>query len=367
MKILRILKKLINGEVFSELVSLIRLKSYNSELIVFYCSDLKDEIYIRSSYKLIKETNKNTVLIISSNKRQNNLAYYPLSISLLKFVNAKIIISPSTGVGRQYLPSNCKEFIHMPHSLVSMNMVYDANAIKSFTRFFVCGNYQSKEIQEIDKILDISPRPCKVVGYGKSDEIIKASKSLEINKKLVVMAPSWGKKGLLETLGIKIIEKLLNENLEVCLRPHPAYLKEGNKFLINLKEIFKNNDKFFIEDSSVSSSLDRAALLISDYSGVSFEYIFMRNIPTLFVDVELKINNKFFQKCKNVPVEVAWREDLGTLAKPIPDEIVQSALNILSSNEPISDKINRYKNDILWDGKCSVRVKEEVFKIIDRI
>ena len=367
MRIIRILKKLINGEVFSELVSLIKLKSYNSQLIVFYCSDINDEIYIRSSYKLIKKTNKNTVLIISSNKRRNNLEYYPLSISLLKFVNAKIIISPSTGIGSQYLPLCCKEFIHIPHSLVSMNMVYDANALKSFTRFLVCGNYQSKEIEEMDKILDIPPRPCKVVGYGKSDEIIKDFKSLETNEKLVVIAPSWGKKGLLETLGVKIIEKLLNENLEVCLRPHPAYLKKENKFLINLKEIFKNNDKFFIEDSSVSSSLDRAALLISDYSGVSFEYIFMRNIPTLFVDVELKINNKFFKKCKNVPVEIAWREDLGTLVKPLPAEIVKSALNILRSNEPISEKINRYKNEILWDGNCSVRVKEEVTKIIERI
>ena len=44
-------------------------------------------------------------------------------------------------------------YIYIPHSLVSLHMSYGSNALDAFDTVFCTGEYQVKELKEIEKLI----------------------------------------------------------------------------------------------------------------------------------------------------------------------------------------------------------------------
>jgi hypothetical protein len=366
----RLFHAVFSGQLFREATDLIRIRARGPDLIVFYCSSWVDEIYIRSSIDACVARNLNVVIIISdkkyiSDQAASNARYFLLSPRFLKFTKASILVSASTGIDSKYIPDTCSEVIHMPHSLVSMNMIYGLSAFDSFTRFFVCGDYQSNEIRELDILQNRKPRPSCVVGYGKSDVILDSLDNDLVEKGLVLIAPSWGSDGFIETIGKATISALLDANIRVCLRPHPRYMRHSRDLIDDITESFSKNENFYFENPLfLSKAMDRADVVISDYCGAAFEYIFTKIRPVIFVDIPLKKNNPLFDLCKNVPVEISWRDKLGIVVFPFPEDILSATLNFLGGKEKSQFSIDAYFKTIAWDGKCCVRVAEKLEVLI---
>ena len=63
--------------------------------------------------------------------------------------------------------------------------------------------------------------------------------------KRILIAPSWGKKNLINVCGLTLTNELLKENYEIVLRPHPRSLIEDKETIKEIKRSFLSNPKFF--------------------------------------------------------------------------------------------------------------------------
>ena len=132
------------------------------------------------------------------------------------------------------------------------------------------------------------------------DSILAKSKSHKFyNKKYkkILIAPSWGKKNLINLCGLTLTNELLKENYEIVLRPHPRSLIEDKETIKEMKRLFLSNSNFYLDEEVIGESgLDYSDVLITDWSGVAIEFAFGKERPVVFVNSPKKINNPLYLK-----------------------------------------------------------------------
>lgn len=103
----------------------------------------------------------------------------------------------------------------------------------------------------------------------------------------------------------------------MILRPHPETMKRTPKVVSAYTERFGGNNKFTLEQSIVSfESVFKASVLITDYSGLAFEYAFGTERPVIYLDVPPKIKNKQFNHLNIEPLDSKLRSEIGICISP---------------------------------------------------
>ena len=77
-------------------------------------------------------------------------------------------------------------------------------------------------------------------------------------------------------------------------------LKFKNKKNVQFNSKMENKDDLYSND-----------ILITDWSGISWEFSLMLGKPTLFVNTPMKIMNQNYFKFENKPYEIELREKIG--------------------------------------------------------
>ena len=260
-------------------------------------------------------------------------------------------------------------YIYIFHSMFSVHSYLRKGAVDNFDSIFCVGEHHEKEIRETERLYGLKRKNLLQYGFGRLDKLLKEREDLNgnrIDKKLVIIAPSYGEKNLLEICGGKLIEILLKENFKVLLRPHYRILNDSKKLINSIKEKFGKNKNFIFEESVIpSESFHNSKCLISDWSGISFEYAFVFEKPIIFIDVPKKILNTEFDRISSEPIEIAIREKIGKIVSPdnlseIPDLIKKIDMDSNLS----SDKIKEIRSKTVFNINKSAGVGAEYIKKI---
>ena len=373
--LLSIFKWIFSTKFLNDISQVIRYYYSGVPEILFYCSNKIHYEWIASTISEVK--NKHTcVLVISDNNLLNDIEdgfkIYRISIYGIRLLRSKMVISSSTGGNFPVLSKHMAPFrVHMPHSLVSLHLAYPLNAFKNFNIIFCCGAYHKQEIRKLDGTYSShSMTETKDIGYGKLDTLKKKYKSRfgkvhqKNSKKEILIAPSWGEGNVFQENSIEIIDRILSNNYKVTLRPHIG--SYSSKYFINVEEYYKDNKYVQIENPyNESNSLYTADLIITDYSGIALEYIYLRERPALFLDGPIKCNNKEWKKLNIMPIEISLRKELGKICSVNADEICREVDNILGSVYTYKKKITMLREKYLFNyGKCSVAAKEAIAEIL---
>ena len=110
-------------------------------------------------------------------------------------------------------------------------------------------------------------------------------------KKTILLAPSWGTDNILESIGESLIDAIILKDYILIIRPHPIFFIEKKDIIKKLREKCDNINIFLENSTDDDSSFFKADIMISDYSGVAFEFAFLREKPILFIDVPKKVLN----------------------------------------------------------------------------
>ena len=81
-------------------------------------------------------------------------------------------------------------------------------------------------------------------------------------------------------------------------------------------------------------------ILISDWSGISFEFAFSFERPVIFIDTEKKILNQNYLKSKFSPIEISKREEIGIVVDK------ENVSNILKYIEQLRQKKSFFESKI---------------------
>ena len=309
--------------------------SDNERSIVFYVENEYYYIYLKSILEeLIKKYELNVCYVTSSKSdpllKSNNenlkSFYIGEGAARTKFflnLKANILIMTMPDLQTFHIKrSKVKKvnYVYVFHSTVSTHLVYRKDAFDNFDTILCTGNYQIKEILERESKENLDSKKLIKCGYPRLDDLIFEYNELEkfggikeIENQILI-APSWGENGLIETKGEEIVNVLLDADYKVILRPHPMTIKKSKKTIQRIKEKFSQNSNFqFEEDISTFDSFFSSQCVISDWSGVSLEYAFTTKKPILFMDVPKKMRNPKYKEISHIPLEITIRDKIGKI------------------------------------------------------
>ena len=265
-------------------------------------------------------------------------------------------------------------YVHVLHSLNSTHFAYRKNAFDHFDTIFCAGPYHVNEIRETEKKYGLKEKKLVECGYGRLDDLLHIVKNRDPKKnsknkrKIILVAPSWGKNGLIETKGEYVVQTLLDFGYNVILRPHPITIKKSHKIIQNIEKKFKENPNFKLEvDIRNSDSFFSCDCMISDWSGVAIEYAFALEKPVLYIDVTQKMVNSDANDIEIVPLEKKIRAQVGDIVSLSEISKIPSKIENLWLNSPqIKKQIQKIREETVFNignsGKAGSKYLVQLLK-----
>ena len=292
--------------------------------VLFYASSWIDEAWVRSTLLEAAQRKMNVALAVSGPPSERSRAllqkysahgvpvHSPIGADELSELRADLVVSATNGLRRASFHRSVRHMVHMPHSIVSLHMIYPPDSIDGFDTLFACGPHHVAEFERLSALRELLQRRVTPVGYGKLDVL---TADTAVNPRHVLIAPSWGSKNILNTVGTDLVEGLLSSGFAVTVRPHPLFVLDRDAAWLELRERFAGRSGFAAEDPFDGDGAIRVAgVVVTDYSGVAFEYSALHGRRCVFVDVAKKVVNPAWEEVGLAPVEVALRPELGLVA-----------------------------------------------------
>jgi len=257
-------------------------------------------------------------------------------------------------------------YVYVQHSLVSLHMVYRSGAFDFYDTIFCAGPHHIKEVRAIEEKYKLPQKNIVEHGYGRLDSIIEearkypAKKNTKNSRKHVLIAPSWGPNGTIESgVAKKIIAQLLAQDCKVTLRPHPQTIKFAKNKVDDIINNYKKNHLFSYESNVAGqNSLHESDIMISDWSGAALDYAFGLNKPVIFIDVPRKVNNPKYEEIAIEPFEVTIREKIGKVIDPS---------NLTFSIDDMDINREEKLSNIFCVGRSSISGAKYLKKLVDNI
>jgi YidC/Oxa1 family membrane protein insertase len=358
--------------------------------IVFYSEDISSFVHFEQIiYELTEKMGrqicyvtsaKDDPMLISQNKRIKAF-YIGLGAIRTKFfmeLKADILVMTMPNLETYFIKRSKVypvHYVYIFHSIVSTHTIYRKGAFDHYDSIFCTGPHHIEEITATESVYSLKHKNLVEHGYGLLDKLQK-NKPLKNQKnytndekKKIIIAPSWGKKGLLETKGIELVKILLDAGYHVTVRPHPMTIRKWPKKIKAIKNEFDNEPNFEMEtDVSSFESIYSAYGLISDWSGIAIEYAFVCEMPVFYIDVSQKINNSSYNKIQCNPLEFSIRNLIGKIISP---NDLSSLPKVIEStyeeNNNFKTIIQEVRNKTIFNlGQSGIKGAQEILRILDK-
>lgn len=337
----------------------------NTNLVIHYItSDPEDSIF-----ELAKINSQIHPYYIGENKL----------ITLMMKMDADLVVMTMPDlenfhIKRSYVKKDI-EYIFVPHALHSINLMMRTGCIDHFDTVLISGKHQKEEIRRTEEVYKLPQKKLVECGYPLLDSMIKEYRdNLRPHKdKIVLIAPSWQDEGIMDLCLEDMLNNLEKSSYKVIVRPHPQYVRHKPEHLDALTTKYVLNDNIEIQtDFSSNSTVFEADVLITDWSGIAYEYAFTTQRPVLFINTPMKVQNAEYERIAVVPMNIWMRSEIGRILKP--DEMKKVTVTIdklIEEQNKYKDVILNYRNEYIYNlGQSSEigakyiinSIQEKIFK-----
>ena len=307
-----------------------RFMKYGEKQIVFYSEKNGFYKYFQSVIEIILRKTDIVIHYITSDPKDevfalanDNFQVYYIGenklIVLMMKMEADIVCMTMPDLQKYHIKrsmvKNDIEYVYIDHGIGSVNMMLRKHALDYFDTIFASNDLAYQEIRAMEKTYNLKEKNLVKWGSGLIDNMIAAynQKEKEPNKKkTILIAPSWQDGNLLDLCIDSILEQILKKDYLVILRPHPQYVRHFKDKLLALAERYKAYDNFELQlDFSSNDTVFNADVLMTDWSGIGYEYSFTTLKPTLFINTPMKVMNPDYEEIGVVPFDIEIRDQVG--------------------------------------------------------
>ena len=216
---------------------------------------------------------------------EGNKAYAKLNM-----VNACIILATTPGLEvYQWKKSKFADYyVHMFHSVGCGG--YRLYGMDYYDAIICAGQYQIDVIRELEGKRHLPAKDLKLVGMPYFDvmkEKVEKVEPVKNEKTTVLLAPSWGGSSIFNRLGSAVLEELVKTDYDIIVRPHPQSFIAEKDLMDELMKKFPDSDRLKWDRSADNfETLNKADILISDYSGVFFDFALVFDKPIMYMDTD---------------------------------------------------------------------------------
>lgn len=352
----------------------IRLLSKKSH-IVFYIEQSGDWSFFRKTYMSLVDKFKDSILILTSEvdiKYPEDKKVFQIGSGfwrVLMFINLRncVMVLTMTDLGNLELKRSLHgiKYVYLFHSLASTRAVYLEGAFDNYDYILCSTRDQYLELADRKGVISGEYLNLYKVGYEKVENLKELTLKKDKNEKLIMFAPTWSR----ETFDVDFIKKIITslcENYKIIVQLHPMTqrifkneINSLNEYIISAKNVDINFD---INNLSILSS---ASCLITDWSGIAFEYAFGTERPVISIDTPQKIRNINVTSKTLDTFERVNRNKIGKVISPEDIFNLKSVVQYLLEHEEIfKGQIRELKAKSLLHFENSEEVNS---KIISRI
>ena len=209
----------------------------------------------------------------------------------LNFLKATIVLSTTPGLDvYQWKRSReVKYYVHIPHAASDITL-YRMFGIDYYDAILLSGDFQVSQVRELERVRNLPPKELVKVGIPYMDDMLIRLKTdtRPINEtRTILLAPSWGPSAILSKYGEKILKALVDTGYHIIVRPHPQSFKSEQALMDKLMQAYPNSQCLeWNRDSDNYDVLKKADILISDFSGVMFDFALVYDKPIIYTDTE---------------------------------------------------------------------------------
>jgi hypothetical protein len=297
------------------------------------------------------------------------------AFSRLNILNAGVVLmtTPSLDVYQLKRSKGVKHYSHILHATTDATM-YRLFGIDYYDSILLTGDYQAEDIRTLEQQRGIPAKQLVTVGCSYLDVFAEKIKQLpnENNHPFTVLvSPSWGASALLSCFGEKLLDPLINTGMHIIIRPHPQSKKSEAAMLEKLTLKYKDskNLEWDYERENIHS-LAKADIMISDFSGIIFDYTFLFDKPVIYVKQGFDLRPYDADDLGDDASEKLWQfrtlSEIGLELKeedfPCIDKVIQNA----SDSEELRQARKKAK-DIAWQyrGEAGKRIADYLLSLND--
>ncbi len=244
-----------------------------------YYTSAKDDPVFEQNYQFVKPE------FIG----EGNSAFARLNMLSAGFV---LMTTPGLQVYQLKRSKNVKHYSHVLH-MPNDATTYRLFGLDFFDSVLLTGDYQKKDIRWLEEQRGINKKDLVTVGCSYLDVLASKISGIEEEKDhpfTVLVSPSWGDVGVLKKYGEKLLDPLVKTGWRIIVRPHPQSKKSEADMLERLENRYKDNKNLewdYNRDNIFS--MKKADIMISDFSGIIFDYTFLCDKPVMYVNTNMDL------------------------------------------------------------------------------
>ena len=220
---------------------------------------------------------------------EGNTAFAKLNMLSAGFV---LMTTPGLQVYQLKRSKNVKHYSHVLH-MPNDATTYRLFGLDYFDSVLLTGDYQKDDIRTLEKNRGINSKDLVTVGCSYLDVLSEKINSIPAEENhvfTVLVSPSWGEVGVLKRFGEKLLDPLAATGWKIIVRPHPQSKKSEADMLKRLEERYKDyaNVEWDYNRDNIYS-MKKADIMISDFSGIVFDYTFLCNKPVMYVNTDMDL------------------------------------------------------------------------------
>ena len=347
-----------------------RFFSVVNKKLVFYSEGSGFYKYYKGTREYLLEHTNITIHYITSDfndkifelaeKNDKIRAYYigeKKLITLMMKMDADIVVMTTPDletyhIKRSYVRKDI-EYIFVMHDMGSFNLTNRNGAVDHFDTVFCTGKHQKEEVEKIEIAKNLPKKTTVEAGYDLLDDMIKdyESNKTVTERPVILIGPSWQVDSIMDSCIDDILEGFKNSEFDVIVRPHPQYVRHKSEKCEALKEKYKEYSNISVQtDFSSNSTVFDAAILVTDWSGICFEYAYTTKRPVIFIDTPMKVMNPEYKMIDTVPINIMLRNEIGkSIAMEDAKSTIDVAREMIANADSYSDKIEAFRNEYVYN------------------
>lgn len=328
----------------------------NRGIELTYYTSAKDDPVFETSWKHVK----------AEFIGEGNSAFAKLNMLSAGFV---LMTTPGLQVYQLKRSKNVKHYSHVLH-MPNDATTYRLFGLDFFDSVLLSGDYQAADLRTLEEMRGINRKDLITVGCPYLDVYKKNIEEIpdeENHPFTVLVSPSWGDVGILKKYGEKLLDPLSRTGWRIIVRPHPQSKKSESEMLERLEERYKDNNNIIWDyERQNIFSLKKADIMISDFSGIIFDYTFLCDKPVMYVagNMDLRPYDAYDLNKKLWQYEVL--EKFGTELNEDQFENIKEVIQSMSDSKELAEQ-RRIAKETAWmhQGNAGKNIADYMIKTMD--
>lgn len=217
-----------------------------------------------------------------------------MTLSYMNRIKAKVVVSttPQLDVYMLKRSKHVGKYVHLFHAPADIGM-YEMYAFDNYDTLLCTGSYQKEAIRSIEKNRHEKAKELLDTGctyYDYMQEELKKLSQKPDEGLTVLYAPAWGERSSVVKYGTAVIDALAEAGIRVIFRPHPQMYVSDKETIAAVEAKIKGNSLIELDrNRTAAASMARSHAMVTDISGVIFDYALLFEKPIFLVNAEYNL------------------------------------------------------------------------------